>query len=208
MSERRNELYARNMKVIGLIGGMSWNSSMEYYRIINELFVQRLGRLHSARLILYSLDFAEIERAQREARWDDAADILVEAGNAVKQAGADFLLICTNTMHKVADAVGEKVGLPLLHIADVTGKVIAEHGVHKIGLLGTRFIMEEQFYRGRLQERFSIEVPRELSSGALNYRYLSVLVTYLFLCLIPPDSMLKQQSNWHWLNENHNYIRQ
>ena len=146
------------MKVIGLIGGMSWNSTLEYYRIINELFAQRLGSFHSARLILYSLDFDEIERAQREARWDDAAHILVKAANAVKQAGADFLVICTNTMHKVADDVAERAGLPLLHIGDVVGNAIMEHGLRKVGLLGTRFVMEEQFYRGRLREQFGIEV--------------------------------------------------
>ena len=146
------------MKVIGLIGGMSWNSTLEYYRIINELFAQRLGSFHSARLILYSLDFDEIERAQREARWDDATCTLVKASSAVKQAGADFLVICTNTMHKVADDVAERAGLPLLHIGDVVGNAIMEHGLRKVGLLGTRFVMEEQFYRGRLRERFGIEV--------------------------------------------------
>jgi aspartate racemase len=146
------------MKVVGLIGGMSWNSSAEYYRLINELVAQRLGNLHSARLILYSLDFDEIERAQSEARWDDAADILVDAGKALKQAGADFLLICTNTMHKVADVVAEKVNLPLLHIADETGKTIAQHGMHRVGLLGTRFVMEESFYQERLRNKFQVEV--------------------------------------------------
>ena len=112
------------MKVIGLIGGMSWNSTLEYYRIINESFAIRLGGLHSAPLILYNLDFDEIQRAQHEDRWDDLANILVDAGNAVKRAGADFLIICTNTMHKVADDVEEEVGLPLLHITDVTGDAI------------------------------------------------------------------------------------
>ena len=146
------------MKVIGLIGGMSWNSTLEYYRIINELFALRLGGLHSARLILYSLDFDEIERAQCEARWDDAARILVEASSAVKQAGADFLVICTNTMHKVADVVAEKASLPLLHIVDVTGNAIRERGLHRIGLLGTLFVMKEPFYQERLRKRFGIEV--------------------------------------------------
>lgn len=151
------------MKIIGLIGGMSWNSTLEYYRIINELFAQRLGGLHSARLVLYSLDFDEIETAQHEGRWDDTTHILVEAGNAVKQAGADFLVICTNTMHKVADDVEEKAGLPLLHIVDVTGNAVRERGLHRIGLLGTRFVTKEPFYQERLQERFGIEVlvPRE-----------------------------------------------
>ncbi len=146
------------MKVIGLIGGMSWNSTLEYYRIINESFARRLGGLHSARLVLYSLDFDDIQRAQHEGRWDDTANILVDGGNAVKRAGADFLVICTNTMHKVADDVEEKVGLPLLHIVDITGDAIRERGLHRIGLLGTRFIMTGPFYQGRLRDRFAIEV--------------------------------------------------
>jgi aspartate racemase len=146
------------MKVIGLIGGMSWNSTMEYYRLINELVATRLGGLHSASIVLYSLDFAEIECIQREARWDDAADILVRAGTALRWAGADFLVICTNTMHKVADVVAERSQLPILHIADVAGRAIAEHGLRRVGLLGTRFVMEESFYRDRLQKCFGIEV--------------------------------------------------
>jgi aspartate racemase len=118
------------MKVIGLIGGMSWNSTLEYYRIINESFARRLGGLHSARLVLYNLDFDEIQRAQHKGRWDDTTDILVDAGNALKRAGADFLVICTNTMHKVANDVEGKVGLPLLHITDVTGNAVRERGLH------------------------------------------------------------------------------
>jgi len=151
------------MKVIGLIGGMSWNSTLEYYRIINESFARRLGGLHSACLVLYSLDFDDIQRAQHEGRWDDITRVLVNAGNAVKRAGADFLVICTNTMHKVADDVEEKVGLPLLHIVDVTGDAIREQGLHRIGLLGTRFVMTEPFYQERLRDRFAIEllVPGE-----------------------------------------------
>jgi len=158
------------MKVIGLIGGMSWNSTLEYYRIINQSFVRKLGGLHSARLILYNLDFDEIQRAQHEGRWDDIASILVDAGNAVKRAGADFLVICTNTMHKVADDVEEKVGLPLLHIADVTGDAIRERGLHRIGLLGTRFVMKEPFYQERLRDRFAIEllVPGEDDIAAIH----------------------------------------
>jgi aspartate racemase len=151
------------VKVIGLIGGMSWNSTLEYYRIINESFTQRLGGLHSACVVLYSLDFDEIQRAQHEGRWDDITSILVDAGNAVRRAGADFLVICTNTMHKVADDVEEKVGLPLLHIVDVTGHAIRERGLHRIGLLGTRFVMTGPFYQQRLRDRFAIEllVPGE-----------------------------------------------
>ena len=151
------------MKVIGLIGGMSWNSTLEYYRIINESFTRRLGGLHSVRLVLYNLDFDEIQRAQHEGRWDDITRVLVDAGDAVKRAGADFLVICTNTMHKVADDVEEKVGLPLLHIVDVTGDAIRERGLHRIGLLGTRFVMTESFYQERLRDRFAIDllVPGE-----------------------------------------------
>jgi aspartate racemase len=146
------------MKLIGLIGGMSWNSTLAYYRIINELVSQRLGGFHSAPLVLYSLDFDAIEVAQREARWDDAAHILAEAGSALRQAGADFLVICTNTMHRVADVVSKEAGLPVLNIVDVTGNAIRELGLRKIGLLGTRFVMEEPFYRERLRKRFDVEV--------------------------------------------------
>jgi aspartate racemase len=146
------------MKVIGLIGGMSWNSTLEYYRLINEGVSSKLGGFHSARIVLYSLDFEDIERTQREARWDDATDILVEAGTGLKQAGVDFLVICTNTMHKVADLVAERIGLPLLHIGDAVGDAIKERGLHKIGLLGTRFVMKEDFYRDRLEKYFGIEV--------------------------------------------------
>jgi aspartate racemase len=146
------------MKLIGLIGGMSWNSTLEYYRLLNEMIASRLGSLHSAKIMLYSLDFEEIECAQRESRWDDAASILAEAGKALKQAGADFLLICTNTMHKVADAVSESSGLPVLHIVDATGKAIRAQGLSKVGLLGTRFVMGEPFYRDRFKERFGIDV--------------------------------------------------
>jgi aspartate racemase len=146
------------VKVIGLIGGMSWNSTLEYYRLINEEVSRRLGGLHSARLVLYSLDFEEIERAQQEDNWDNAAHILAEAGMALKEAGADFLVICTNTMHKVADLVAERTGLSLLHIVDVAGSAITEHGLHRVGLLGTRFVMKQDFYQERLRKYFDIDV--------------------------------------------------
>jgi len=151
------------MKVVGLIGGMSWNSTLEYYRLINELIAEKLGQFHSARLVLYSLDFKEIECAQRQADWEAASDILVEAGVALKQAGADFLVICTNTMHKVADVVAKKSGLPLLHIVDVVGSAAREQGLNTVGLLGTKFVMQETFYRERLERHFDIHtlVPRE-----------------------------------------------
>lgn len=146
------------MKMIGLIGGMSWQSSAEYYRLINELVSQRLGRHHSARLLLYSLDFDPIERAQREGRWDETAAILSRAGKGLQRAGADLVLLCTNTMHKVADAVEEASGLPLIHIADAAGAAIERAGLRRAGLLGTRFTMEDDFYRVRLHERFGLEV--------------------------------------------------
>jgi len=146
------------MRVIGLLGGMSWTSSLEYYRLINELVAEKLGGLHSARLILYSLEFDEVQQAQHEGRWDDTITLLSQAGVALKQAGADFLVICSNTGNIVADAVAEKCGLPLLSIVDVTGRAIKERGLGKVGLLGTRFIMEGQFYRRRLQEPFGIDV--------------------------------------------------
>jgi len=158
------------MKVIGLIGGMSWNSTLEYYRLVNELVSHRLGGLHSARIVLYSLDFEEIERAQHAARWSEAADILVTAGIALKQAGADFIVICTNTMHKVADAVAKRSRLPVLSIVDVTGNAVKERGLSKVGLLGTRFVMEEDFYRDRLEKRFDIDilVPSEEARGVVD----------------------------------------
>jgi aspartate racemase len=146
------------MKVIGLIGGMSWNSTLEYYRLLNEMVAGKLGGLHSARIVLYSLDFEGIERAQHEARWDEAADTLAAAGMALKQAGADFILICTNTMHKVAGAVAGRARLPVLDIVDVTGSAIKKRGLSRAGLLGTRFVMEEGFYRDRLEKGFGIKV--------------------------------------------------
>ena len=151
------------MRVIGLLGGMSWTSSLEYYRLINELVAEKLGGLHSARLILYNFDFDEVQQAQHEGRWDDTITLLSQAGIALKQAGVDFLVICSNTGNIVADAVAEKCGLPLLSIVDVTGRAIKERGLGKIGLLGTRFIMEGQFYRKKLQESFGIDmlVPEE-----------------------------------------------
>ena len=131
---------------------------MEYYRLINGLVSQRLGNLHSAKLILFSLDFEEIKAAQDEGRLTDVAASLTEAGRALQRAGADFLVICTNTMHKFASEVESGTGLSLLHIVDVVGKAIRDQGISRVGLLGTRFTMEDNFYRGRLKENFNIEV--------------------------------------------------
>ncbi len=151
------------MKTIGLIGGMSWESSIEYYRIINETVRARLGGLHSAKSIMYSVDFAEIETLQQQGKWDEATDLMIDAAQRVERGGADFVIICTNTMHKMADEVQNHIQIPLLHIADATAEKIKAHGLKKIGLLGTRFTMEEDFYRGRLTEKQGLEViiPRE-----------------------------------------------
>jgi aspartate racemase len=146
------------MKTIGLIGGMSWESSLEYYRIINERAKARLGGLHSAQSVLYSVDFAEIETLQHQGRWPETAQILSRAAKSVKAAGADFIVLCTNTMHKVAPEIESAAGVPLLHIADATARQVSVRGLKKIGLLGTRFTMEEDFYKGRLAQKYGLEV--------------------------------------------------
>ena len=146
------------MKTIGMIGGMSWESSIEYYRIINETVKEQLGDLHSAKSLMYSVDFAEIEVLQREGRWQEATRAMVEAARSVEAGGADFLIICTNTMHKMADEVQKSIAIPLLHIADATAEAIKARGLQRVGLLGTRFTMEEDFYRGRLVEKHALEV--------------------------------------------------
>ncbi|MBP6121168.1 MULTISPECIES: aspartate/glutamate racemase family protein [Providencia] len=146
------------MKTIGLIGGMSWESTQLYYQQINEGIKKYLGGLHSARIILYSVDFAEIEQFQSNDQWDLAAKYLVNAGMSIKLAGADFLVLCTNTMHKVADEIESQTQLPLLHIADATGEKIVNTGFKKVGLLGTAFTMEQPFYKERLSDKFGLTV--------------------------------------------------
>jgi aspartate racemase len=146
------------MKTIGLIGGMSWESSIEYYRIINETVRDRLGGFHSARSIMYSVDFAEIESLQREGRWDNATELMINVAKNVEKGGADFVIICTNTMYKMADEVQKHIKIPILHIADATAKKVKSQGLRKIGLLGTKFTMEEDFYKGRLAEKHGLEV--------------------------------------------------
>ena len=136
--------------VIGMLGGMSWESSAEYYRLVNEAVRERLGGLHSARCVLASVDFAVIEERQVAGRWDEAGDILAEEAVRIEVAGADLLLLCTNTMHKVADRIQAAIGIPLLHIADVTAQAVTAAGLGTIGLLGTAFTMEQDFYRDRL----------------------------------------------------------
>ncbi|MGI4956455.1 MAG: aspartate/glutamate racemase family protein [Janthinobacterium lividum] len=145
-------------KVIGLIGGMSWESSAEYYRIINELVRARLGGLHSARCLMWSFDFGEIEALQHAGRWDEAAAELIAAALRLERGGADFVVICTNTMHRMADQVQAAISLPLLHIADPTAERIKSAGQRRVGLLGTAFTMEQAFYKGRLTDRHGLEV--------------------------------------------------
>jgi aspartate racemase len=146
------------MKTIGLIGGMSWESTAVYYRLLNEMAARRLGGLHSARLVLFSVDFHEIEQILIEGRWNDIATILGNAGLALKNAGADFLVLCTNTMHKVSEDIERISELPILHIVDVVGEAIQSHKIRKVGLLGTKYAMEMGFYQERLERKFDVEV--------------------------------------------------
>lgn len=146
------------MKTIGLIGGMSWESSVEYYRIINETVRAKLGGLHSAKSIMYSVDFNEIEVLQYQGKWKEATKLMISAAQSLENCGAHFVLICTNTMHKMADEVQKNIGIPLLHIADCTAEKIKNQGIRKIGLLGTKFTMEEDFYKGRLAKKHGLEV--------------------------------------------------
>ena len=144
------------MRTIGLIGGMSWESTLDYYRIINTETAQRMGGLHSAQILLYSFDFEPIEALQRAEQWEELGSRLAAVARALELGGADLLLICTNTMHRVAGAVEEAVEIPLLHIADVVGRAITERGSSQVGLLGTRLTMEQDFYRRRLRDGFGI----------------------------------------------------
>ncbi len=153
------------MKRLGLLGGMSWESTQTYYRLINEAVRERRGGLHSAELVLYSVDFEPVERLQRASRWEDAGALLADAARALEAAGAEGLVLCTNTMHKVAPVVEAAIHIPLLHIADATGAAVVAAGHATVGLLGTRFTMAEEFYRGRLSERFGLRVLIPDESG-------------------------------------------
>ncbi|WP_428025640.1 aspartate/glutamate racemase family protein [Arcobacter sp.] len=146
------------MKTIGLLGGMSWESTALYYKQINEEIKKRLGSLHSAKVVVYSVDFDEIEKLQHRGEWDKTADILSRAAQNIEKASADFLLICTNTMHKVAPQIQENINIPIVHIADATAKVLENDAIKKVGLLGTAFTMQEDFYKNRIIENFGIEV--------------------------------------------------
>ena len=166
------------MQTIGFIGGMSWESSALYYRLANELVRERLGGLHSARCVLYSVDFADIEAMQAEGRWDDAGQVLAHAAAALEAAGADLLVLCTNTMHKVADRVEAAVDVPLLHLADTTADAVRAADLRTVGLLGTAFTMEQAFYRDRLATHGLTVLTPGADDRALVHR-----VIYDELCL-------------------------
>ena len=146
------------MKTVGMLGGMSWESTASYYKALNEGVKSRLGGLHSAKICLYSVDFDEIEKLQHQGKWSETALILAEAARSVERGGADFLMICTNTMHKVVPEIESQISIPILHIADATAESLVQDGVTKVGLLGTRFTMEQDFYKGRVSEKFGIDV--------------------------------------------------
>ena len=174
------------MRTIGLIGGMSWNSSLEYYRIINESIQEQLGGLHSAKCILYSVDLGELGKLQREGKWEELAGLMVEAAERLQGAGADCIVICTNTMHKLADDIESSINIPLLHIADATGDEIRKSGLSRVALLGTKFTMEEDFYKTRLEQKYGVEVviPGQKERQAIHN------VIYDELCL----GVIKQSS--------------
>lgn len=177
------------MKTIGLLGGMSWESTELYYRKINEETRRLAGELHSAPIAMVSVDFHEIERLQHRNEWQACGALLAEKARQVEAAGADFLLICTNTMHKVAPEVAAAIEIPLLHIADATAAAIKQKGLAKIGLLGTRFTMEEAFYKGRLEKLYELEV---LVPGAAD-RDLVHRVIYEELCMGKVDERSRQE---------------
>ena len=167
------------MKTIGLLGGMSWESTLGYYKAINEGINKELGGLHSAKIAMYSVDFEPIEQLQHAGDWNGTAKILSVAAQSIQAAGADFLLICTNTMHKVAKEIGESIRIPILHIADATAEILVNQGVKKVGLLGTAFTMEQEFYKGRLLSQYNLEVlvPNEKDRQIIHK------VIYQELCL-------------------------
>ncbi|MCB1603608.1 MAG: aspartate/glutamate racemase family protein [Gammaproteobacteria bacterium] len=146
------------MKTIGLLGGMSWESTVEYYRLINEGIKSKLGGLHSAQIAMYSVDFEPIEQLQKSGEWESSGEILADAAKKIESAGADFLLICTNTMHKVAQQIEAAIQIPLIHIADATAEELIKNNMQSVGLLGTVFTMEQDFYKGRLQDKFGLNV--------------------------------------------------
>ena len=177
-----------NLKTIGLIGGMSWESTVTYYKIINETVKEKLGGLHSAKCILYSVDFQEIEECQANGNWEKSGEILGEAANNLEKAGADFIVICTNTMHKVVDQIKEKISIPILHIAEMTAEKILEKGLKNIALLGTKYTMEQDFYKSKLIEKgINVIIPDKNDIEIIN----EVIYDELCLGTINSDSKKK-----------------
>ena len=177
-----------NLKTIGLIGGMSWESTVTYYKIINETVKERLGGLHSAKCILYSVDFQEIEECQANGNWEKSGEILGEAANNLEKAGADFIVICTNTMHKVINQIKEKISIPILHIAEMTAEKILEKGLKNIALLGTKYTMEQDFYKSKLIEKgINVIIPDKNDIEIINK------VIYDELCLGTINSNSKKK---------------
>ncbi|ACF13907.1 aspartate racemase [Chloroherpeton thalassium ATCC 35110] len=184
-----NHINNEQMKTIGLLGGMSWESTLNYYRKINEGIKNALGGLHSAKIVMYSVDFEPIEKLQHAGDWDGTAKILSEAAIRIQAAGADFLLICTNTMHKVAPEIDAAIQIPLLHIADATAEVLISSGIKSVGLLGTAFTMEQEFYKGRLADKYGLHVlvPNE------HDRHFIHKVIYEELCIGKAESHSKAE---------------
>ena len=174
------------MKTIGLIGGMSWESSIEYYRIINQKVREKLGGTHSAKCVMVSVDFAEIEVLQHEGRWQEATQLLIDAAIHLQAAGADFIVLCTNTMHKMVEEIQKNTSIPFLHIADATAQKVKSSGISTIGLLGTKFTMEEDFYKGRLTRNFDliVVVPEENDRKMIHH----VIYDELVKGIIRPES--------------------
>ena len=174
------------MKTMGLIGGMSWESSLEYYRIVNETVKEKLGGLHSCKCLMYSVDFGVIEALQHQNKWDELTKLMIEAAQNLKHGGADFIVICTNTMHKMAPEIETATGLNVLHIADVTGAAISKDQIQKVGLLGTRFTMEGDFYKKRLKDNYDIEViiPEDADRQIIH----DIIYNELCLGIIKDDS--------------------
>ena len=177
-----------NLKTIGLIGGMSWESTATYYKIINGTVKEKLGGLHSAKCILYSVDFQEIEECQANGNWEKSGEILGEAAYNLEKAGADFIVICTNTMHKVVDQIKEKISIPILHIAEMTAEKILEKGLENIALLGTKYTMEQDFYKSKLIEKgINVIIPDKNDIEIIN----EVIYDELCLGTINSDSKKK-----------------
>ena len=179
------------MKIIGLIGGMSWESTVTYYQVMNEVIKQKLGGFHSAKILLYSVDFDEIEKCQASGKWDESAGILSDAAMRLEKAGADFIVICTNTMHKVAPEIEKHISIPIIHIAEATAECLNEKGIATVGLLGTKYTMMQDFYKAKLMEAgINVVIPDEADIEIVNH------IIYNELCL----GIIRKQSQMEYLS--------